>query len=169
MKIIVVSDTHMPRMAKGLPAPLKKELEGAELILHAGDWTEPEVHRMLSRYAPVIGVAGNNDGEALVQKLGLKRIVKAESMRIGLVHGHAPVKSRTALQNALLAFEGEQVDAIVFGHSHVPLMKRQDGVLLFNPGSPTAKRRQPQYSFGVMLAAGGKLEAKHIFYDHKNP
>ncbi|MFD1953146.1 metallophosphoesterase family protein [Paenibacillus thailandensis] len=167
MKIVVVSDTHMPRMAGELPSALKKELEGADLILHAGDWTSSVVYRLLAEYAQVEGVAGNNDGETLTDKLGLKRTVKAGGCRIGLVHGHWPVKSRTALQNAWDAFAGEEVDAIVFGHSHVPYMEKRGGVLLFNPGSPTAKRKQPRYSFGILQANGGRLQAKHIFYDDK--
>lgn len=165
MKIVVVSDTHMPRMAKELPAPLIRELEGADLILHAGDWTEPEVYRMLSRYGKVIGVAGNNDGEPLTSKLGTKRIVQAGTKQIGLVHGHLPSRSRTAQQNAVHAFKGEQLDAIVFGHSHVPLLQWQNGVLLFNPGSPTAKRKQPRFSFGVISIQGDQLAAKHYYFD----
>ncbi|QAY68350.1 metallophosphoesterase family protein [Paenibacillus protaetiae] len=168
MKIVIVSDTHMPRMAKSLPAALVQQLEGADLILHAGDWTTLLVYHELARYAPVKGVAGNNDGEALVAKFGLKRIVNAGGKRFGLVHGHGPVRSRTALQTALAAFDGEQVDAVIFGHSHVPYMKRHEGVLLFNPGSPTAKRKQPLYSFGVWQLNGGELRARHVFFADKS-
>ncbi|GLX70728.1 metallophosphoesterase family protein [Paenibacillus glycanilyticus] len=167
MKIIVVSDTHMPRMAKALPPRLLAELANADLIIHAGDWTSSSVYSELSKFAPVKGVAGNNDGEIIVKKLGYKKIVSAGGKRIGLVHGHLPYSGKKAEQNAALAFTPNQVDVIVFGHSHVPYMKEHNGVLLFNPGSPTAKRKQPQYSFGVMHISDGELKARHIFYDNK--
>ncbi|MGO4106700.1 metallophosphoesterase family protein [Paenibacillus sp. YAF4_2] len=167
MKIVVVSDTHMPRMAKALPPRLIVELDNADLILHAGDWTSPLVYGELSKYAPVKGVAGNNDGEAIVKKLGYKKVVTCGGKRIGLVHGHLPHSSKKAEQNAALSFTPKQVDAIVFGHSHIPFMQEQNGILLFNPGSPTAKRKQPQYSFGIMSIINGHLTARHIFYDNK--
>ncbi|WP_336772155.1 metallophosphoesterase family protein [Paenibacillus sp. MMO-58] len=167
MKIVVVSDTHMPRMAKAFPPRLLAELANADLILHAGDWTSSDVFKELSKFAPVKGVAGNNDGETIVKKLGFKKIVNAGGKRIGLVHGHLPYSIKKAEQNAALSFDAGQVDAIVFGHSHVPFLKEQNGILLFNPGSATAKRKQPQYSFGIMSITEGELKARHIFYDNK--
>ncbi|MCM3625804.1 metallophosphoesterase [Paenibacillus glycanilyticus] len=167
MKIVVVSDTHMPRMAKALPPRLLAELENADLILHAGDWTSSAVYSELRKFAPVKGVAGNNDGETIVKKLGYKKIVTAGGKRIGLVHGHLPSSGKKAEQNAALAFTANQVDAIVFGHSHIPFMKEHNGILLFNPGSATARRKQPQYSFGIMSIIEGELKARHIFYDNK--
>ncbi|MFF2482498.1 metallophosphoesterase family protein [Paenibacillus sp. NPDC058071] len=165
MKIVVVADTHMPRSAKALPKRLVAELSDAKLILHAGDWTSEEVYRELARYAPVEGVAGNNDGGELAKRLGFSKIVRCGGFRIGLTHGHLPNPKRTALRNASLAFSPDEVDAVVFGHSHIPLLKRENGLLLFNPGSPTAKRRQPQYSFGILQTGEQGLKARHIFFD----
>ncbi|TJY43918.1 metallophosphoesterase [Cohnella pontilimi] len=170
MKIVVVSDTHIPRMAKSLPARLVRELESnTDLILHAGDWTSEQVYDQLVRYAPVEGVAGNNDGEALLMRFGLRKKIVSGGIRIGLVHGHGPNPRLTAEHRAAAAFDQGEVDIIVFGHSHIPVLKRLDGMLLFNPGSPTDKRRQKQYSFGILSISGTDIRAKHVFYDSKDP
>ncbi|MBD2846764.1 metallophosphoesterase [Paenibacillus sp. IB182496] len=165
MRIVVVSDTHMPRMAKALPGPLLRELRSADHILHAGDWCSMEVYEQLSAFAPVTGVAGNNDGSALVRRLGYRQVLQVEGLSVGLVHGHGRV---AAWQQALDTFKGERLDAIVFGHSHVPLHKDAGGTLLFNPGSATDKRRQPEFSFGIMEIAAGRLHARHIYYADKH-
>ncbi|MDR6722186.1 MULTISPECIES: metallophosphoesterase family protein [Paenibacillus] len=165
MKIIVVSDTHLPRRARELPEPLVQELSDADLILHAGDWSDWSVYKLLSNYAPVAGVTGNTDPPEVADKLGFSRIVEADGLRIGLVHGHQGSKSTE--QNAIQTFAGQQVDAIVYGHSHIPVMHTVDDVLVFNPGSPTDRRFQKQYSFGIMKTHLGKLQAEHVFFDRK--
>lgn len=168
MKIVAVSDTHMPRMAKQLPARLIRELDTADLILHAGDWTSEEVYEMLVLYAPVEGVAGNNDGSAIAEKFGYRKKIPCAGVTIGLVHGHSPGSRRTAEQQAAASFVPGEVDIIVFGHSHIPVRKRLEGVLLFNPGSPTDKRRQMLYSFGVLEIAEGEYQARHVHYESKD-
>ncbi|NGZ74765.1 metallophosphoesterase family protein [Saccharibacillus alkalitolerans] len=172
MKIVAVSDTHMPRMAKALPPDLVQELQDADLILHAGDWTSPDVYDMLAAYAPVQGVAGNNDGPAIVERWGYRRIVEVGSRRIGLTHGH--LGRGNAAANALAAFEGEELPGIiVFGHSHVPLLSQEAGlpdspnVSLFNPGSPTDKRRLKRYSFGIITLIGESASFRHCYSDSK--
>ncbi|SLJ96984.1 MULTISPECIES: metallophosphoesterase family protein [unclassified Paenibacillus] len=165
MKIIVISDTHLPRKARKLPDPLVEALSDADLILHAGDWSDWSVHKLLSAYAPIEGVAGNTDPPEIGQKLGFSRIVEADGLRLGLVHGH--LGSKSTEQNAIHTFAGQQVDAVIFGHSHIPVMHTVNDVLIFNPGSPTDRRFQPQYSFGIMTTHLGKLQAEHVFYDAK--
>ncbi|MFX3632806.1 MAG: metallophosphoesterase family protein [Candidatus Pristimantibacillus sp.] len=168
MKIVVVSDTHMPRMAKGLPERLVKELVTADLIIHAGDWTQSDVYDKLVKYAPVEGVAGNNDGDLLANRFGYKKIIKCGTKRFGIVHGHLPNPKRSAVYNASNSFTAEEVDVIIFGHSHVPLLKWHNGILLFNPGSTTSKRKQRLYSFGIIHAAEGVLKARHIYHESKD-
>jgi putative phosphoesterase len=164
MLLGVISDTHMPRMAKQLPGNLLKDFQKVDHILHAGDWNSLEVYEELSRLAPTDGVAGNTDGPEIVHKFGYQKILEFHSFRIGLVHGHGMGSSTEA--NVLAAFRDEQVDCIVFGHSHIPLIKEVNGILLFNPGSPTDKRRQPQYSYGI-LEITDRLSARHIFVDNE--
>lgn len=165
MNIIVISDTHLPRRARTLPEPLLEALANADLILHAGDWSDWDVYKLLSTYAPVEGVAGNTDPPEIGQKLGFSRIVEADGLRLGVVHGHLGAKSTE--QNAIHTFAGQQVDAVIFGHSHIPVMHTVNDVLIFNPGSPTDRRRQPQYSFGILTTELGKLQAEHVFFDKK--
>jgi hypothetical protein len=164
MKIVVVSDTHMPRRAKRLPERLADELKTADAVLHAGDWTDLSVFETLSAYAPTEGVAGNNDGADIVRRFGYRKVVSFGGCRIGLVHGHGPGRRSDTETRALEAFADQKLDAVVFGHSHIPMLKRAGGTLLFNPGSPTDKRRQPRYSFGIFRIEDGQLTAHHVFF-----
>ncbi|MDQ0337486.1 putative phosphoesterase [Caldalkalibacillus uzonensis] len=162
MKIGVVSDTHVPKRAKALPSALLKGLQGVDFIIHAGDWQSLEVYERLRRIAPVDGVAGNVDGEEIVRRFGLKKILTFGPYRIGVIHGHGGKRKETA-KRAYETFAEDRVDIIIFGHSHIPYLKKRRGILLFNPGSPTDKRRQKLYSFGY-LELQDKIEAKHIFF-----
>ncbi|WP_138495772.1 metallophosphoesterase family protein [Paenibacillus pinistramenti] len=167
MRIGVVSDTHLREGRVKLPARLTEILSGVDYILHLGDWTSLEVYRQLSALAPVDGIAGNNDGYEIIERFGEKKILTFEGIRIGLVHGHEPYSSRlTTPQKARKAFEGDSVQVILFGHSHQPYLQSDGGVLMFNPGSPTDKRREKQYSFGILEIDKGNLSASHIYYDH---
>ncbi|RAV05695.1 metallophosphoesterase family protein [Paenibacillus sp. YN15] len=163
MKIGVVSDTHLSdRREIRLPQELLGGLSGVELILHAGDWISPRVAEELEKLAPVEGIAGNNDGMDIVSRFGYKKIVEAAGVRIGLIHGDG--YGKTTERRAFDAFEGQDVQAIVFGHSHIPYLERKAGILLFNPGSPTDKRRQLLYSYGIMEIREGEITAVHHYY-----
>jgi putative phosphoesterase len=161
----VVSDTHLPKFGRVLPPALVGGLTKAsvEMIVHCGDITERFALELLSEIAPVVAVAGNNDGKALHDELGTQTIVEAGGARIGIVHGHAG-KGKTTPDRAFNAFSGEDVDAILFGHSHIPHKSRRDGVLLFNPGSPTDKRVNPVYTYGIVRVVDGRVKASHRFY-----
>ncbi|RWR12589.1 metallophosphoesterase [Siminovitchia fortis] len=148
MKIVVTSDTHISGRAKRLPAPLLKECESADLIIHAGDWVEMGVYRELSEYAKVVGVYGNIDGEGIQQHFKAKELIEVNGFKIGVVHGHG--ESKTTEKRALEAFEEEGADIIIFGHSHIPTIQYYYKVMLMNPGSPTDKRRMPYYSYGIL-------------------
>ncbi|MGP4108499.1 metallophosphoesterase family protein [Virgibacillus sp. L01] len=165
MKIIVVADTHMPGKGKQLPARLVKELESAELIIHAGDWKSMEVYSMLSRYAEVKGVYGNVDGDDIKENFALKEIVDVAGHKIGIIHGHGDKK--TTEKRAIEAFEGEAMDVIIYGHSHIPMLKYFKKTLLFNPGSPTDKRALPYYSFGI-LEIDQEVRSEIIFFSDKS-
>lgn len=167
MKIGVVSDTHMSRMAKALPQTLLEHFRGIDLILHLGDWVVLDVYEQLAALAPVEGIAGNNDGREIVSRFGEKKILDLAGRRIGLVHGHKPYTGRGTDENARRAFHGEQLDAILFGHSHQPYIRNDGGVLLFNPGSPTDKRRERRYSIGLLEIGDSGIEARHVFFDSK--
>jgi putative phosphoesterase len=162
MRLGIVSDTHIPGKARLLPTGFLKDMENVDYILHAGDWNTLDVYEELSQLAPVDGVAGNTDGFEIVSKFGYQKILEFGSKKIGIVHGNG--MRGTTVDNAIGAFKDEVVDCIVFGHSHIPLIKMDNGILLLNPGSPTDKRRQPQYSYAIVEITE-QLEARHVFFN----
>ncbi|REK77613.1 metallophosphoesterase family protein [Paenibacillus paeoniae] len=169
MKIVVLADTHMPRMAKKLPARLLSELANADAIIHAGDWTSLSVYEQLAAFAPTYGVAGNNDGEEIQAKFGLRRLLQFGPWRIGIVHGHGAARRASTESHAIAAFKDTPVNLIIYGHSHIPVLKRVDDLIVFNPGSPTDKRRQPLYSFGIIDFQDTEQQPiRHIFYSDKS-
>jgi uncharacterized protein len=148
----VVSDTHLPRFGRELPAAVVEGLTSArvELILHLGDMTDPLVPPLFEAIAPFDAVAGNNDGDELVARFGRRKIVEVGGIRFGLVHGDQGF-GRTTPERAAGSFKRDEADVVLFGHSHIPLVQRlPDGRWLLNPGSPTDKRSQPRYSFAVI-------------------
>lgn len=161
MKIIVLSDTHIPKRAKSLPNRLLDELKDANLIIHAGDWQTIDVYNQLTTFAKVEGVYGNVDDDNIKEMFPENQIVEVSGFKIGITHGHGTGK--TTEKRAIQKFEGEMVNCIIFGHSHIPIKKYNNGILLFNPGSPTDKRRQEKYSFGV-ITIGDTLAAEHIYF-----
>ncbi|MFN2459975.1 MAG: metallophosphoesterase [Candidatus Velthaea sp.] len=160
----LVSDTHLPRFGRALPRALERGFReaGVSRILHMGDFTEPLAAELFEAIAPFDAVAGNNDGRELRDRFGRKKIVTIEDARIGMVHGDAG--RGATLQNALDAFAGERLAAICFGHSHRPLIERRGEMLVVNPGSPTDKRMNPRYSYGIMRVDGGAVSAELKFY-----
>ncbi|MHB1133774.1 MAG: metallophosphoesterase family protein [Chloroflexota bacterium] len=160
MLIGVVSDTHLPRFGRALPPRLMAGLRGVDLILHAGDLTEMFVLDLLREIAPVEAVHGNVDGAEVLWALPNQRVVEVGGKRIGLTHGHGMAGSTPS--RARQAFAGSTIDVVVFGHSHTPYNEEVDGLLLFNPGSPTDRRRQPRPSFGILRVHEGKIEAEII-------
>ncbi|MEA2664523.1 MAG: uncharacterized protein QOI11_1467 [Candidatus Eremiobacteraeota bacterium] len=160
----VVSDTHFPRFGRALPRALERGLRGArvERILHLGDLTDPLAIPLFEAIAPFDAVAGNNDGEALRERFGRRKVVQVEDVRIGMVHGDG--KRGTTLGRALAEFAAEPVEVILFGHSHRPLVKRENGRLVANPGSPTDKRMNPRYSYAILTVDGAQATIRLRYY-----
>ncbi|MBB6454767.1 hypothetical protein HNQ94_003256 [Salirhabdus euzebyi] len=161
MKVVVISDTHMPKRGMRFPQTLLKALSDADLIIHLGDWLSIDVYEKLKQFGRIEGVHGNVDTEEIKQLFPAKKILKINEIKIGIVHGHGDKK--TTEKRVLEAFEGEEVDCILFGHSHMPLLKFNNKTLLFNPGSAKDKRKMPYYSFGI-LHIEDDIRAEHIFY-----
>lgn len=160
LRVLVLSDTHVPGRARDLPGAVWLAAERADLILHAGDVTAGWVLDALARFAPVFAVRGNLDGDELV--LPPARVVEVGAVRIGLVHGHEG-PGRTTAERALAAFRGGRVDAVVFGHSHLPHAERTaGGVWLVNPGSPTDPRAAPAPSFAWLRLTPQGVYVEHV-------
>lgn len=149
MRILVVSDTHVPTIALELPQEVLDEARSCDTILHAGDLVSSRVRDQLSHLAPFHAVRGNMDAPDLIASLPSKQIVQAENWRIGIIHGHEG-RGRDTPTRALSAFSSDQVNCIVFGHSHRPLNELVNGVLLFNPGSPVAGRGESGNTYGIL-------------------
>ena len=138
-------------------------MKSTDLIIHVGDWQTKAVYEELKQYAPVTGVYGNVDESFFYKEFEKKIILELEGHRIGITHGDG--KGKTTEKRALEQFGGEEVELILFGHSHIPLHKEYDGKIIFNPGSPTDKRRQTHYSFGKMAIHKGKpIQIEHLFF-----
>lgn len=162
MLIGVISDTHIPLRAKQLPAALFKALDGVDLLLHAGDLVEDKILDELNSLAPVEAVAGNMDPVHLATRLGRKKVLDLSGYRIGLIHGDLVNDRQKTPQRAYEAFISDDVDCVVFGHTHQPYCREESGVLLFNPGSPTDRRREPRHSCGLLIL-GDRLTAEIIY------
>ena len=164
----LVSDTHLPRFGRQLPAELRRGLVAARvgLVLHTGDFTAPEVTDLFEEIAPFDDVAGNNDGEEIQARYGRRKVLGVEGVALGMVHGDGA--RGTTLQRALAAFEGENLDAVLFGHSHIPYCARHGRTWVVNPGSPTDKRRNPLYSYAILEIADGRLVPRLMYYGDRS-
>ncbi len=162
MRIAVVSDTHLPRFGRALPVALVDGMAtaGVELTLHLGDFTADFVPALFEALGAFEAVAGNNDGPELVRRFGRRKVLDVAGARLGLVHGDLGL-GRTTPERAMRSFAADEVDAVLFGHSHIPLVATAaDGRLLVNPGSPTDKRRQARYSWALVTIEGGAVAAE---------
>jgi putative phosphoesterase len=143
--LLILSDTHIPHRAKALPDVLWQAVGRADIVLHAGDWTDvPFFEQLASRSRRLMGCYGNNDGEALRARLPLVAEETIEGLRFAIVHETGAKTGREARMDQ--QFPG--TDVLVFGHSHIPWDTVTDaGMRLLNPGSPTDRRRQPHCSY----------------------
>lgn len=164
MRVVVLADTHLKRQwpNRRLPNAALALLETADVILHAGDITQQQHLDELAHHAPVHAVLGNNDTE-LVGTLPETLTLDLAGVRIGMVHDSGPARGRGRRLHALFP----DADVVVFGHSHIPWNATNDaGQLLFNPGSPTERRRQPHRTVGLLEIADGELiEARVVVVD----
>jgi uncharacterized protein len=156
MKVVVLADTHAPRRWRSLPARVAEHLTGADLILHAGDVCVPYVLAELAVYAPVHVVQGNNDGPELDAPETLE--LDLDGLRVAMIHDSGQAKGRLARMRRRFP----AADLVVFGHSHIPLDESEGDLRIFNPGSPTDRRRQPHGTIGVLHVEAGALVSAEI-------
>jgi putative phosphoesterase len=154
MRVMVVSDTHAPRFWKRCPPAVAAHLEGADLILHAGDVCVPGVLDELAAFGPVRVVLGNNDG-ADVAAWGATETLELDldGLQVAMIHNAGAKQGRLARMRR----QFPRADLVVFGHSHIPLNEADESLRIFNPGSPTDKRRQPHPTLGELQIRDGVL------------
>ncbi len=154
----VISDTHIPARAKKIPSKVIELFEDVDIILHAGDLVSMNVISELEKIAKVYVVRGNMDN---IRELPKQLIIEAEQIRIGLTHGDGAPRG---LGEKLLS-NFENIDCLVYGHSHKADNRRYEGVLLFNPGSPTDNYFAPYRSVGFLYVDDKKIKGEIIKID----
>ncbi len=156
MRLVLISDTHLPRRGRDLPEPVWAAVESADVVIHAGDWVSTELLDELTlRSARVVGCWGNNDGPALRARLPERADVKLAGVRFTVVHETGAATGR----EARMAARYPDTDVLVFGHSHIPWdTVAASGMRLLNPGSPTDRRRQPFCTYMTAEVDGGMVD-----------
>ncbi|WP_405142100.1 metallophosphatase family protein [Sphaerisporangium sp. NBC_01403] len=156
MRVVVLADTHAPRRWKACPPRVAEHLREADAILHAGDICTAGVLDELAAYAPVHAVKGNNDGPDVVAPETLE--LELAGLRVAMIHDSGAAAGRWARMRRRFP----DAELVVYGHSHIPLDHFQDGLRIFNPGSPTDRRRQSHGTIGLLHIEQGTLLTAEI-------
>lgn len=162
MKVAIISDTHIKKHFTKLEDLVNSRFKNVDLIIHAGDYTNPNTITYLKTVNKFIGVYGNNDNSTIRNDLKLKEIFKLEKYTVGIYHGHGD--KGTTLDNVLNEFKNDKVDIIIFGHSHKPTILTKNNILLLNPGSATSKRKERWYSYIILEICENNISATINFY-----
>jgi uncharacterized protein len=160
MQIAILADTHMPRGRRRLPERCLEPIGTADAVIHAGDFSTLGVLRELEAIGPPLhAVQGNVDDAELRQLLPVSLEIEVGGSTVAVLHDAGPAKGRLVRMRQRFP----DADAVVFGHSHLPLHEREGDFQIFNPGSPTERRRAPQKSMGLLHARPGGLEFEHLW------
>ncbi len=157
--MVVLADTHAPRRWKSCPPAVAAQLRDADVILHAGDVCTVGVLDELAEYAPVHVVLGNNDGPDVADWGAPERLeLELDGLRVAMVHDSGQKQGRLRRMRRWFP----EADLVVFGHSHIPLDESDGELRIFNPGSPTDRRRQPHGTVGLLDVRDGRLVRAEI-------
>jgi putative phosphoesterase len=160
--IAVIADTHMPKGARRLPAACVELIAAAEGVIHAGDFIGVSALREIESLCPRLhAVHGNVDEPAIRGLLPETLRVGVGGHTVALIHDAGPAAGRLAR----LRRRFPDADAVVFGHSHLPLHERDGDFQIFNPGSPTERRRAPRRSMGLLHVRNAGLAFEHVWLD----
>jgi putative phosphoesterase len=153
-RLLLISDTHIPKRARAIPEAVVRAADAADLIVHAGDWVTAAVLDDLEQHGEVLGVWGNNDGADLRARLPEVARRRIEQLDVAVVHETGDAQRRERRMDE--AFP--DADLLIFGHSHIPWdSTTPKGLRLLNPGSPTDRRRQPRHTFMTAVIDGDVL------------
>jgi uncharacterized protein len=155
VRLLLISDTHVPKRARDLPARVWDEVATADVVVHAGDWVTAQLLDQLeTRASRIVACWGNNDGPALRRRLPERADATLAGVRFTVVHETGASAGREARMSRLYP----DTDVLVFGHSHIPWdTTAPTGLRLLNPGSPTDRRRQPFCTYMTATVGGGAL------------
>lgn len=158
--LLLLADTHLPKRARDLPAPVWDAVATADVVVHAGDWVEVGLlDELEARSARLVACWGNNDGPELRARLPEVGRAEIDGLRLAVVHETGGKQGR----EARCAAAYPDVDVLVFGHSHIPWDTTADtGLRLLNPGSPTDRRRQPHCTYMTAVVEAGHIRDVHL-------
>ena len=158
-RIAVIADTHLPRGSRRLPDSCLRRIRAADLLVHLGDFSTVATYEQITGIGPPLtAVHGNVDDAGLRRRLPERSTIEVAGARIGLIHNAGPARARLGRMRKLFP----DVAAVLFGHSHIPLHEREDGFQIFNPGSPTERRRAPRHTMGIATIRDGRVRLRHV-------
>jgi hypothetical protein len=156
MKIGVISDTHLREPHLEFKKMIESHFKDVDNIFHAGDFVDLSVADYLSSQKELIAVCGNMDSREIQKAFPQKRIVELEGFKLGLIHGGG---SPYGIESRIRG-EFDEVDAVVYGHTHAPANHLVKNITFFNPGSPTRSFIH-RATLGI-LHLGEKIEGEII-------
>ena len=157
--VAIIADTHLPKGKRGLPDACVRRIVRADLVIHLGDFSTVPTYEEIGALGPeLVAVHGNVDEPALRRRLPERLEFDVAGVRLALIHDAGPRQGRLARMRR--AFP--DADAVLFGHSHLPLHEREGGFQIFNPGSPTERRRAPSHTMGIATLRGGAVRLRHV-------
>ncbi|MCO5220918.1 MAG: metallophosphatase family protein [Thermomicrobiales bacterium] len=165
LTIGILSDTHI--FAGGGSRTLPTEVIelfrrfDVDLIIHGGDIVIQGLLDRLATVAPVLAVYGNNEPVELWRELPERIVLTAGSHAIGIVHGHGGASARAVARTAF----DEPVEFVIYGHSHIPMIEEENGIVYFNPGSPTDRRWSAHFGIGIVRIDEERVRPELILFD----
>ncbi|MEA3224275.1 MAG: metallophosphoesterase [Thermodesulfobacteriota bacterium] len=158
-KIGVISDTHLKKPSDLIKEIVSKYFSDVDLIIHAGDMVRLCVLDIFYETGKdIVAVSGNMDYPEVSDRFPLKQSIEIEAVRIGIIHGWADPHG----MRARIRKEFNDVDAIIYGHTHQAFSGTEDGVFFFNPGSPTDNRFTKDNSIGIIEINDKEIKGKII-------
>lgn len=165
MKIGIIADTHLKDSGSSLSSFLASNFRDIDILIHAGDFTSTAVLETLKDFKNFYGVTGNNDSGFDEHLLKETEIISIEDVRIGIFHGHG--EKKTTFARVLDRFSHDEVDIVIYGHSHQPVIMTKDGVLYINPGSPNMKRKERWYTYAILTLERELISAELKCFQNK--
>jgi uncharacterized protein len=162
MRVAIIGDTHLPRGARRIPSRCLEIAREADLLIHTGDFTALAVLEEIERLGPpLVAVHGNVDALEVVARLPAQASIDVEGARLAVIHDAGPRRGRLGR----LRRRFPDADTVIFGHSHLPLHERDGRFQIFNPGSPTERRRAPAHTMGLATVEAGEIRFEHVVLD----
>jgi uncharacterized protein len=160
--VYLISDTHVPERRESIPQEFLSQLKEDDIVLHAGDWTSAATLKLLQQKAKVFGVWGNMDDGAVRKELPEKTIVEIQGFKIGITHGFGAPEGMVEKVRSKFT---EEVNMILFGHTHVPHREEKDGILFYNPGSLSINMDRRELTYAILEIKDNELTPRLITLD----